>query len=280
MQGRPCSLVRRLDASTYRFCTMKIGVCLKQVPARDAALRVDWDRGWVREVDTAFETNEPDTYALEEALRLKDAKGAAVVAIAVGPERCAYLLKDALAKGADSAVHVLDQEVHQRDPMELAEAIAAALRGEGCDLILAGSQSADYGYGQTGIILAALLGVAHASMAVQLELDQNLLRLVRELESGWSQRIQIHLPCVVTMQSGINRPRYANIKGIMSAKRKPIRTLAWSELPVSSTAGSQQIRKIVFPQRSRATEFLDGTPGELAQRLCDILKQASGGTSS
>jgi len=256
---------------------MKIGVCLKQVPAQDAALRVDWDRGWVREVDTAFEANEPDTYALEEALRLKDTKGAEVVAISVGPERCAYLLKDALAKGADSAVHVLDQEAHQRDPMELAEAIAAALRGESFDLLLAGSQSADCGYGQTGIIVAALLGMPHASMAVQLELDQNHLLLVRELESGWSQRIEIRLPCVVTMQSGINRPRYATIKGIMSAKRKPIRTLAWSELPVSSTEGSQRVRKIVFPKRSQETEFLDGTPGELAQRLSDILKQASGG---
>ncbi|MGH8659076.1 MAG: electron transfer flavoprotein subunit beta/FixA family protein [Gammaproteobacteria bacterium] len=265
--------------STYRFYAMKIGVCLKQVPAQDAALRVDWDRGWVREIDTAFETNEPDTYALEEALRLKDAKGAEVVAISVGPERCAYLLKDALAKGADGAVHVLDQEVHQREPMELAEAIGAVLRDKGFDLILAGSQSADYGYGQTGIILAALLGMPHASMAVQLGLDQNRLRLVRELESGWSQRIEILLPCVVTMQSGTNRPRYANIKGIMSAKQKPIRTLAWSDLPVSSTEGSQRIRKIVFPQRSRATEFLDGTPGELATRLCDILKHASGGAS-
>lgn len=254
---------------------MKIGVCLKQIPAQDAALKIDWDRAWVREDDTAFETNEPDTYALEEGLRLKDAKGAIVVAISVGPERVASTLKDALAKGADSAVHVLDQEVHQRDPTELAECIAAAVRDEGFDLILTGSQSDDYGYGQTGIILAALLGLPHASMAVQLELDQNQLCLVRELESGWLQRIEIALPCVVTVQSSINRPRYASIKGIMAAKRKPIRRLVWNELPVAGAGISQRIRKIVLPQQRQATEFLDGPPRELANRLCDILMKAS-----
>ena len=139
---------------------MKIAVCVKQVPAKDAPLRIAEGGAWIRETDIGFEMNEPDSFALEEALRLKEKHGGEVVAISMGPERAKQTIKEALAKGADRGIHVADDKFFLLDPLGSAKSLAAALHKENFDLILTGLQSDDQGFGQTGVLLAELAGPA------------------------------------------------------------------------------------------------------------------------
>ncbi len=204
--------------------TMKIAVCIKQVPAKDAPLRIAEGGAWIRETDIGFEMNEPDSFALEEALRLKEKHGGEVVAVSMGPERAKQVIKEALAKGADRGIHVADDKFFLLDPLGSAKSLAAALQKEKFDLILTGLQSDDQGFGQTGVLLAELLGLPHATIIMQIEVQDGRMRLKRELEAGWFQWVELPLPAVLTIQSGINKVRYASLKGIMAAKKKEIVT--------------------------------------------------------
>jgi electron transfer flavoprotein beta subunit len=250
---------------------VKIGVCVKQVPAKDAPLSILEAGAWIREADIAFETNEPDSYALEEALRLKEKQGGEVVAISMGPERAKQTIKEALAKGADRGIHVADNEFFRLDPLNSARSLAAAIRSENFDLILTGLQSDDQGFGQTGVLLAELLGRPHATIIMAIEVSGDRLKLKRELEAGWFQWVELPLPAVLTIQSGINKPRYATLKGIMAAKKKEIVTVDRASLGVSDPP-SQQIERIYVPQKSKKTEFLTGQPQEVAAKLIEKLK--------
>src|SRR5579862_9071904 len=181
---------------------MKIAVCVKQVPAKDAPLRIAADGLWIRETDIAFEMNEPDSFALEEALRLKEKHGGEVVALSMGPERTKQVIKEALAKGADRGIHLAEDKLFLLDPLGAAKSLAAALKKENFDLILTGLQSDDQGFGQTGVLLAELLGLPHATIIMQIEVIQNevqgqRLKLKRELESGWFQWVELPLPAVL-----------------------------------------------------------------------------------
>ena len=162
---------------------MKIGVCVKQVPAKDAPLAVADGGAWIREADIGFEMNEPDAYALEEALRLKEKHNGEVVAISMGPDRAKQAIKEALAKGADRAIHIADSEFFKLDPLSSARSIAAAIKNENFDLILTGLQSDDQGFGQTGVLLAELLGRPHATIIMAIEVVENHMKLKRELEA-------------------------------------------------------------------------------------------------
>src|SRR6202451_3696848 len=164
---------------------MKIAVCIKQVPAKDAPLRIADDGVWIRETDIGFETNEPDGFALEEALRLKEKHGGEVVAVSMGPERAKQTIKEALAKGADRGIHVADNEFFKLDPLSSARSLAAAIEKENFDLILTGLQSDDQGFGQTGVLLAELLGRPHATIIMAIEILDGRMKLKRELEHGW-----------------------------------------------------------------------------------------------
>ena len=199
---------------------MKIGVCVKQVPAKDAPLAIIEGGAWIRESDIGFETNEPDSYALEEALRLKEKHGGEVVAISMGPERAKQTIKEALAKGADRGIHVADDQFFKLDPLGSARSIAAAIQAENFDLILTGLQSDDQGFGQTGVLLAELLGRPHATIIMAIEVVDGHMKLKRELEAGWFQWVELPLPAVLSIQSGINKPRYATLKGIMAREEK------------------------------------------------------------
>src|ERR1700756_2384391 len=159
---------------------LKIGVCVKQVPAKDAPLAIVEGGAWIRESDIGFETNEPDSYALEEALRLKEKHGGEVVAISMGPERAKQTIKEALAKGADRGIHVADAEFYKLDPLNSARSLAATIKGENFDLILTGLQSDDQGFGQTGVLLAELLGTPHATIIMQIEVQGQRLKVKRE----------------------------------------------------------------------------------------------------
>jgi electron transfer flavoprotein beta subunit len=248
---------------------VNIIVCIKQVPAKDAPLSIAGN--WIRESDIGFEMNEPDSYALEEALRLKEKHGGEVIALSMGPERVKQTIKEALAKGADRGIHIVDDNFAQLDPLGSAKSIAAAIKQQKHDLVLTGLQSDDKGFGQTGVLLASVLDVPHATIIMAIEVDGQKMKLKRELEAGWFQHVECPLPAVLTIQSGINKVRYATLKGIMAAKKKEIATIARESLGVSAEL-TQRVEKIYVPTKMKKTEFLTGTPKEVASKLVEKLK--------
>ncbi len=254
--------------------TVKIVVCLKQVPSRETALRLNAAGTWIQESDISFEINEPDIFALEEALRLKEKHGGEVIVCSLGPARAQQAIKEALAKGADRALHLDDSAFAGLDPRGTAMALAAAIRGENPDLILTGLQSDDSGFAQTGVILAEFLGIPHATIIMEIQVEGAQLKAKRELESGWFQWIELPLPALLTIQSGINKPRYASLKGILAAKSKPLKKLTAADLGLADTdlAPRQKILKVYVPVKKGQTEFLGGSPKEMATQLVDKLK--------
>jgi electron transfer flavoprotein beta subunit len=250
---------------------LNIVVCIKQVPAKDAPLQIAEGGAWIRETDIGFEMNEPDSFALEEALRLKEKHGGEVIALSMGPERVKQTIKEALAKGADRGIHVADDKFYALDPLSSARSLAAAIQKEKFDLLLTGLQSDDHGFGQTGVLLAALLGLPHATIIMQIEVLEGRMKLKRELEAGWFQWVEAPLPAVLSIQSGINKVRYATLKGIMAAKKKEIATIPRESLGVASEP-TQRVERIYVPQKTKKTEFLSGTPKEAAAKLLEKLK--------
>lgn len=254
---------------------MKIAVLLKQVPVKDATLKIAGDGAWIDESDVSFEINESDHYGLEEALRLKEKHGGEVVVVSMGPERVKEAIKQALAKGADRAVHIDNSALQTADPLVNARILAAALKDESFDLVVSGLQSDDLGYGQTGVALAELLGMAHATIVMETDVQDGKIKVKRELESGWFQYVEIPLPAVLTIQSGLNQIRYATIKGIMAAKKKEIKEVTPADLGVSAgnAAGAGiQLQKIYVPQKTKETVVLEGDAGAIVESLVGHLK--------
>ncbi len=247
---------------------MKIAVCLKQVVTRDWQVRVDDTKTWIRDQDASFELNEPDAYALEAALRLKEQHGGEVIACSAGPARVTQALREALARGADRAIHVEGDALARADAFAIADAIAAALKDEKFDLILTGLQSDDQGFAQVGVILAERLGMSHGTIIMDVQVQNGGLRVKRELESGWFQWVAMALPAVLTIQSGINQLRYATLKGIMAAKKKEIRAVPMSAAPASRV----QIVNLYVPEKRKQTRQLTGTPADAARDLVRALR--------
>ncbi len=251
---------------------MKIGVLVKQVPVSDSSLRVNPDQLWVEEGSLNFEMNENDSYALEEALQIKEQSGEGdVVAISMGPaDRTPKIIREALSKGADRGIHIVESSSHESDPYILATLFSEAVKDEGFDLVLSGLQSDDMSTGQTGLILGELLGMSTATMVVETEIQGENLKVKRELESGWFQWVTLSLPACVTIQSGINQPRYASLKGIMSAKRKEIRELQKDELMTGDSL--QSLSKMYVQHKDKRTEMIEGDTQEIVSRLVDVFK--------
>jgi electron transfer flavoprotein beta subunit len=250
---------------------MKIIVSVKQVPARDSTLKVNNEGKWVDESDVAYEMNEPDAYALEEALQLKEKLGGEVVLLCAGPQRVTQTIREGLAKGADRAIHVeLDQE-GALDPLATAQVLAEASRPESPDFILTGLQSDDLGYGQTGVVLAELLGFAHATIVMEVEPQGNTVRVKRELEDGWFQNVVLPMPAVLTIQSGIKKLRYATLMGIKKAKTKEIKTVSASQLGANPSSATE-VDRVSLPLRSKQTQILSGDPRQVAHQLVEKLK--------
>ena len=250
---------------------MKIVVCIKQVPSRDSVLRVNAAGAWIQDADLTYEINEPDAYALEEALQLKEKHGGEVVALCAGPARAAQTIREALAKGADRALHIEEEDLGAYDPLALARLMAAALSAEKPDLVLTGLQSDDFGYGQTGVILAQLLGLPHATIIMQVEKQDGAIRVKRELEDGWFQHVEMPLPALLTIQSGINKLRYATLMGIKKAKTKEVKRLTAAELGVAPSAAIR-FERVYLPEKSKHTQMLEGSPKEAAAKLVEKLK--------
>jgi electron transfer flavoprotein beta subunit len=248
---------------------MKIAVCIKQVVTREWQLRVNDAKTWIRDQDASFELNEPDAYALEEALRLKEKHSGEVVVVSAGPARAAQVIREALARGADRAVHIESDALATADAVTVADAIASAIRDEHFDLVLTGLQSDDQGFGQVGVILAEKLGMPHATIIMEVQASDAGLRVKRELEGGWFQWISLPLPSLLTIQSGINQLRYATLKGIMAAKKKEIRKVT----PAAAVEPSERILSVYFPEKGKKTEMISGSPAEVAKALVKRLRE-------
>jgi len=251
---------------------MKIGVLVKQVPVSDSSLRITSDQKWIEETSINFEMNENDSYALEEALQIKEKTGdGEVVVVSLGPaDRTTKILREALSKGADRGIHVVESTPYESDPYVLAGLFQEVLKDEAFDLLLCGLQSDDMSTGQTGLILGELLGMATATMVVATEMMDNGIKVKRELESGWFQWVTLPTPACITIQSGINQPRYASLKGIMSAKRKEIRTVEKSSL--NSVEALQSLSKMYVQQKDKRTEMIEGDTQAIVDRLVDVFK--------
>src|SRR5580692_9409793 len=250
---------------------MKIIVSIKQVPVRDSQLRIDASGRWIQESDLSFEINEPDAYALEEALQLKEKHGGEVVALCAGPARASQTIREALAKGADRAIHIEEENLNTFDTLGIAKLLAGAVKPENPDLILTGLQSDDLGYGQTGVVVAELLGLVHSTIIMQVQVEGAKIRVKRELEDGWFQHITMPLPAVLTIQSGINKLRYATLMGIKKAKSKEIKRVTLAELGTTS-APTATIEKIYLPQKSKQTQIFEGDAKTAAAKLVEKLK--------
>ena len=250
---------------------MKILVCMKQVPQKDAPLKLNESGTWIRE-DVSYEVNEPDAYALEEALRQKEKHGGEVVVITAGPARSQQVLREGLAKGADRAIHLEDPGFVGLDAFNTAKAFAAAIKDEAFDLIFTGLQSDDYGYAQTGVIMAEILGWPHATIIMQIEKSDSGIKVKRELEAGFFQHVEMPLPAVLTIQSGINKLRYATLIGIKQAKNKPMRKVTMDEVKPALGANMQKIEKLYIPLKTKKTEMLEGSASEIAKKLVEKLK--------
>ena len=250
---------------------MKIIVMMKQVASKDAILRISKDGTWIEEGDLSFEVNESDGYALEEALRVREKLGGEVLICAMGPQRAKSVIKDALARGADRAIHIVGDNLTHLSPYAAASALAEAIRDEQPDLIMTGLQSDDYGYAQTGVIMAELLGMPHATIVIEVDASGDKLRVKRELESGWYQWYSMPTPALLTIQSGISQIRYATLKGIMAAKKKEIKEV----VPPAEIVGRpshQRLKRVYLPQKTKQTQLLgngDAKAGAvaLAERL-------------
>jgi electron transfer flavoprotein beta subunit len=248
---------------------MKIAVCLKQVVTREQAVRVDEAGTWIRDADASFELNEPDAYALEEALRLREQHGGEVIVCSAGPARVTQALREALARGADRALHVKSDALARADAHAVAEAIAAALADEKPDLVLTGLQSDDQGFAQVGVVIAERLAMAHATIVMEVKVEGAGLRVKRELEGGWFQWVAMPLPAALTIQSGINQLRYATLKGIMAAKKKEIREAAVPALAASRL----RIVSLHPPQKQKQTRLIEGSPADAARELVRVLRE-------
>ncbi len=253
----------------------KILVCLKQVPHKDARLDLRSDGSWIQDDNIKFEINAYDQYALEEALRLKDKGDAEVVVATIGPDRASQSLRTALGMGADRAIHIWDDALASTDSLGIAKALAAVAKSESFDLILTGLMSDDANYGLTGPMLAELLGIPHITSVVKTDFKNGEIEVERELEGGALEVASIPQPCLLAVQTGINEVRYASLKGIMQAKKKPFdkKTLGDLGLDAGSVAPKAQIEKVYSPPKGEGAELVQGTPEEAASQIVTKIKE-------
>lgn len=249
---------------------MKIVVSVKQVPSRDSNLRVNAGGIWLDESDLTYEINEPDAYALEEGLQLKEKLGGEVITLCAGPERASQTIRETLAKGADRAIHI-QMDAACLDSLTAAKLLAKAVAAEKPDLILTGLQSDDLGYGQTGVLLAELLGWPHATIVMEVAPSDSSLRVKRELEDGWFQYVSLPLPAVLTVQSGIKKLRYATLMGIKKAKSKEVKTIPASDLGVD-LKNAASFSRVYAPERKKSAQLFTGDAKRAAAELIEKLK--------
>jgi electron transfer flavoprotein beta subunit len=247
---------------------MKIAVLVKQVIGSESAIEISQDKKWINESNATFVMNPPDNYAIEEAILIKEKLGVGeVVIVSMGPQRVQKVIREGLSKGADRGIHIETESLKEIDPLYISKVLAETLKDENFDLILSGLQSDDSGMGQTGVLLGELLNMSTATLAIETDIDQNKIKVKKELESGWFQWVELESPSSISIQSGINQPRYPSLKGIMGAKKKEIKVI-----PAPQVEKRQSISEIFIPKKSKETEFIDSDIDSTVERIIEILK--------
>ena len=247
---------------------MKIAVLVKQVASSESPLPIQSDQDWVDEGGIAYLMNESDNYALEEALQIKEKNGEGeVVIVSLGPDRIQKVIREGLAKGADRAIHIKLDTAGVVDPLVTAAQFVNALKDENFNLIFSGLQSDDLGMGQTGVIIGEMMGMATASLAMATEVGVGKIKVKRELEAGWFQWISLSLPASVTIQSGLNTPRYPSLKGIMGAKKKEIKVIEGEGADMG-----QSMVKMYLPQSEKQTIMIEGSADQVVEKLMDSFR--------
>lgn len=263
---------------------MKILVAVKQVAALDEDFEFRADELDVEEDFLLFDLNEWDDFSLEEAMQIKEASASEVevIVVSVGPDRVDESLRKCLAKGADRAIRVWDDAMEGSDSITVGRILAAVAKKESPDMIFAGVQSSDQANASTGISTAAYLQWPHAAVVSNLQYSPgNSKALIRrELEGGTLQEVEIACPSVLTIQLGINKPRYASLRGIKQAAAKPIEELSLDDLgltaaDVGAGCALSRVRRMYVPAKGRAA-MIEGTPAEQASRLIEIIKEFKG----
>lgn len=255
---------------------MKILSCIKPVADPASRLVINDAKTWIKTQDLTFVANEADNYALEAALRLREKHGGEVVVISLGGDEAAKVLRAGLAMGADRAIQVSDDMLRGLGEFGTAEALARAIEKDGgADLVLAGVQSDDLGTGATGVMLAEFLGCVHATVAISIEADPSagIVQVQRELEGGVIDSVELPLPAVVTVQYGANQPRYASLKGIMAAKKKPFAVWTGADVGLTQVEALFDIKELVIPEKKSRVEILSGTPEEAVSLLVEKLRK-------
>ena len=255
---------------------MKIVSCIKPVADPTARFTINDSKTWIKTQDLTFVASEADNYALEEALRLRERHGGEVVVVSVGADEGAKVLRAGLAMGADRAVQISDETLKGPGEFMTAQALARAIEKDGgADIVLAGVQSDDLGTGATGVMVAEFLGWAHATVAIAIDADpsRQAVQIQRELEGGVLEQLELTLPAVVTVQYGANQPRYASLKGIMAAKKKPFTTWGAADLGLTQSEALFDIRELVVPEKKSRVEILSGTPEEAVTLLVEKLRK-------
>jgi len=257
---------------------LDIVVCVKQVPeTAEVELTIDESGRGIKTERLVLEMNEWDEYAIEEALLIKERLGGTITAVTMGPEGSDAVLRRCLAKGADKAIWLKDEAFEASDAYATARALHAAIKGLEYDLVITGTQASDDGYSAVGVILAELLGIPHATMVKQVEVDGDRLRVNRELEGGLEEAVELRTPALLAVQTGINEPRYVSIMGIRKARRIEITTLNSQELGLSADevgeAGSwMKVERVYRPPVEKEPVILEGNPDEVSTRLLEVLR--------
>ena len=252
---------------------MKICVLIKQIPDKNSPLTIADDHLSLLDSNITWVSNESDMYALEEALLLKEAHGGEVIVCTLGGESASQVIKDGLAKGADRGIFISDTQFNSLDILSLSKVFASVFKDEQFDLILSGLQSDDHGNSQLGLLLAESLNMSHATLVMGTEIkNDKSIKVKRELESGWFQWTELDFPASLTIQSGINTPRYSSLRGIMMMKNKPIDKLTVNEITTDALTPQVELKKIYIPEKEKETTYLDGSVDEISEKLVDILK--------
>jgi len=260
------------------YSDLDVVVCVKHVPeTAEAELKIDSSGKALEKAGLVFDINEWDDYALEEAVRIKEKQGGTVTAITIGPQDTESTLRKCLARGADKAIRLTDPKFEGSDAYAIAKILYSTIKTLHYDLILTGMQTGDDSSAMVGPILAEMIGIPHATMVKKLELGTGSAKINRELEGGLEEQLEVKLPALFSVQTGINEPRYVSIMGIRKAMQKEIKVLSLTETGLTEndvgTAGSWiSIDKLYVPPVEKQAEFLKGTPDEIATKITEILK--------
>jgi electron transfer flavoprotein beta subunit len=254
---------------------MKILVCVRQVPESDASIRIDADAGWIQTADiSGFKMNRLDEFAIEEAVLIKEAAAHTIVdAVTVGPDRSAEVIKRSIGMGVDSGIHILTESEKYQSSFEIAAWIAEYARDRYYDLILTGAMSEDNMQGQVGPMIAARLGLPWATSVIleKIAVDRKTVYVEREIEGGSRAALELPLPAVLTIQSGINTPRYPSLSNLLRANRTALEIIPAGDFAKGSSP--EVIVQLAYPQKARSGTVLNGTEEEKAMQLVRILRE-------